>query len=236
MSIIRSMAGTHGVTHVKILHDPGTDEESTAEADALVQSGSGFFEVDTPIYEGDIVELPDPRGGVDRRLAQHVKVNNFGSRNMHHIEVEWGPAAAPRVAPVRRLTFDNLHPLVRSAAGDLFADGHFASAISEAFKSIEVRVKAVTGIDQSGAKLMAEAFNPANPRLDIATELGQSGRDEREGFQALFRGAMIGIRNPKAHELFTAEDPQIAPEYLGFASLLHRRIDHAEAQSPGLTQ
>lgn len=57
-------------------------------------------------------------------------------------------------------------------------------------------------------------------------------KDEREGFQALFRGAMIGIRNPKAHEVFKAEDPQTALEYLGFASLLHRRIDHAEQAAP----
>ena len=59
-------------------------------------------------------------------------------------------------------------------------------------------------------------------------EAGRNGQDEREGFLALFRGAMLGIRNPKAHELFTLEDPQRALEYLGFASLLHRRLDTAE--------
>ncbi len=143
---------------------------------------------------------------------------------------------APRLAPVRRLSFDNFHPRVQAAAGELFADGHFASAISEAFKSIEVRVKKATGIDQSGAKLMASAFHPTDPPLDVATEAGQSGKDEREGFQALFRGAMIGIRNPRAHELFKAEDPQTALEYLGFASLLHRRIDHAEQDAPTTTE
>jgi uncharacterized protein (TIGR02391 family) len=74
---------------------------------------------------------------------------------------------------------------------------------------------------------MGDAFQVENPRIDIATEEGQSGRDEREGFLALFRGSMIGIRNPKAHELLKAEDPQQALEYLGFASLLHRRIDAA---------
>lgn len=38
---------------------------------------------------------------------------------------------------------------------------------------------------------------------------------------------MLGIRNPRAHELFAAEDPQQALDYLGLASLLHRRLDAA---------
>jgi uncharacterized protein (TIGR02391 family) len=232
MSILKTMGGWHGITRVKIVHNPGTEGEAAIEVDALIQAEAGYFEIDTPIYGSDIVEVPDPRGGVDRRLAREVNMNNAGSAELHHIEVKWGKAPAPGIAPVRRLTFDNLHQRVQEAAGDLFADGHFASAISEAFKSIEVRVKQATGIDQSGAKLMAEAFQPLNPKLNVATETGQSGKDEREGFQALFRGAIIGIRNPKAHELFKAEDPQTALEYLGFASLLHRRIDHAILQLP----
>ena len=73
--------------------------------------------------------------GLERRLAKDVKVNNFGPTHMQHIAVEWGKAAAPRVPPVRRLTFENLHQAVREAAGDLFADGHFELAVTEAFKS-----------------------------------------------------------------------------------------------------
>ena len=72
---------------------------------------------------------------------------------------------------------------------------------------------------------MGEDFDGTTPKLDTATASGQSAADEREGFQALFRGAMLAIRNPKAHELFKPEDPQQALEYLGFASLLHRRLD-----------
>ena len=41
---------------------------------------------------------------------------------------------------------------------------------------------------------------------------------------------MLGIRNQGAHELFKESDPQEALEYLGFASLLHRRIDVAESK------
>ena len=234
MGFIESRGSMHDTSKVKIIHLSGTDDERTTEVRAMIQSKSGFFNVDTPIFVGDVVEVPDPRlepGGVERRLAQVVDVNNFGSLHMQHIEVTWGKAPPARVAVVRRLTFENLHEHVQAAAGELFADGHFASAVSEAFKSIEVRVRKLTGLDRSGAKLMGDAFGTESPIIDIAKESGQTGKDEREGFLALFRGAAIGIRNPKAHELFKPEDPQQALEYLGFASLLHRRIDGAAVQT-----
>lgn len=77
---------------------------------------------------------------------------------------------------------------------------------------------------------MQEAFKTAVPELGVSVRDGRSGVDEREGFLHIFRGAMIGIRNPGAHDLFKSGDPQEALEYLGFASLLHRRIDVAHAR------
>lgn len=223
------MGSRFGTQTVRIIHNADTDDETVEEVEAHIQGEKGFFDVDTPIFEGDFVEVEDPRRsqGVERRLATKVKVNNMGPSNMQHISVTWGGAVSPRVAPVRRLTFENLHPEVQSSAGSLFADGQYEAAVSEAFKSIEVRVRRVTGLDRSGAPLMAGAFKPEAPMIDVAAHEGHSGQDEREGFLHIFRGSMIGIRNPKAHELFETGDPQQALEYLGMASLLHRRIDSA---------
>lgn len=149
-------------------------------------------------------------------------MNDFGSSSSPH-QVPWGKAPVRRVAPVRRLTFENLHPEVQEAPRG-------ASLRTDIWllKSLEVRVGKLSGLDQSGSALMTTAFAAKSPTLDVGTESGRSGQDEREGFMALFRGAMIGIRNPKAHELFKEEDPQQALEYLAFASLLHRRIDLTE--------
>lgn len=219
-----------GVKKVVIVHAEGTEDESRTEVEAHIQAESGFFGTSTPIYEGDIVEVADPRGGIDRRLAAKVNVNDFGSRSLQHTQVFWGSAPAPRTAPVRRLSIENLHPEVMRAASDLFADGHFAAAVQEAYKSIDLRVKKLTGLNQSGTPLMGTAFSPKAPLLDVARASGTSGQDEREGFVALFRGAMLGVRNPNAHELLRNEDPQEAIEYLGFASLLHRRLDFAETK------
>ena len=95
MSVIRRIGGGHGISKVKIIHHAGTEVETVVETEALIQDGSGFFEMETPIHEGDIVEVPDPRKGPDgteRRLAKQLKVNSFGQPGMRLIQVKWGPA------------------------------------------------------------------------------------------------------------------------------------------------
>jgi uncharacterized protein (TIGR02391 family) len=229
------VAGFGPTEKVLIIHNEGGQDESHTEVDAHIQPQMGFFDVETPIYQGDVVELDDPRGGGgrERRLVAEVNVYSRAmAGSMAHTEVTWGKAPPVRRAAVRRLGLENLHERVIAAASDLFSDEHYQSAVSEAFKSLEVRVRDLTQLDKSGAPLMGDAFGGTAPRLDVAVETGRSGDDEREGFLALFRGAMLAVRNPKAHELFKPEDPQQALEYLGFASVLHRRLDIAQAKLP----
>jgi uncharacterized protein (TIGR02391 family) len=220
-------AGTEKVT---VIHAEGTDSESRIELEGHIQPKMGFFAVDAPIYEGDIVLVQDPRGGIDRRLAGEVNVYNIGSPNMRHTEVKWAKAQPVRTAPVRRLSIDGFHSEVVEAAGDLFADGHYAPAILEAFKRVELRVRAQSGLEGTGQDLMARAFHGDPAPIDVRVEAGQSGQDEQEGFRFLFMGAARGIRNPKAHEAVSQLDPQRALEYLALASLLLRRIDDAQAR------
>lgn len=230
MTPLPSRFHTLGTTTVTVVHNSGTDDEQRFETEAQVQAKAAFFAVDTPIYEGDVVEFPDPRGGTTRKVAASVDVNNPTGRSfrgMEHIHVTWGAAPPSHVVPVRRLSIENLHEAVIRSSSDLFADGHYEAAVSEAFKSIEVRVRDLAGSTQSGVKLMGEAFGGAKPRVSVATAACQSGKDEQEGFGALFRGSMLGVRNPRAHDLFRTQDPQQALEYLGFASLLHRQLDSA---------
>jgi uncharacterized protein (TIGR02391 family) len=223
MSFLES-AGTEPVT---IVHAEGTEEETHVDVRAHIQPETGFFEVDAPVYEGDIVLIADPRGGIERRLVGEVKVYNVGPARIRHTEVTWAKAPPIRVAPVRRLTLENLHPEIVDASGDLFTDGHFAPAILEAFKRVELRVRSQSGLAASGQDLMARAFAGDSPPIDVRVEGGQSGEDEQEGFRFLFMGAVRGIRNPKAHEAVSQVDPQRALEYLGFASILMRRLDDA---------
>ena len=233
MSSEPPMFRTFGHETVGVIHAEGTADEKRFSVEAHIQPDSGFVAVGTPIYEGDIIEINDPRGGTDRRLVKEVKIydpKGSGFRNMRYTELKWGKAPQPRIAPVRRLTIDKFHPRVIDAAGKLFADGHFSRAVGEAFLSIEVRVRGLLGTDNSGTKLMDEAFGGKEPRLRVSVHEGRSGEDEQAGFHAIFRGAMLGVRNPGAHELAVEQDPQEALEYLALASLLHRRLDISMAE------
>lgn len=225
-----------GLTRVVIVKNYGAEDEERIETEAqLHNSDEAYFALEDPLHVGDHVELPDPRGGLNVKIAdsiiQHpVPANmaaSFGGSTGYAV-VKWGTAAPVRRAPVRRLNIQRLHPQVVISSSSLFADQQYDSAVTEAMKSVEVRVRDLTGFQLSGAPLMQEAFKPKDPCLDVAVESGRSGDDEREGYFYLFRGAMIGIRNPKAHELSRGDDPDEALEVLALASILHRRLDVAE--------
>lgn len=87
---------------VVIVHAAGTAEETRRTTRAVIQAAKGFFDVKTQVYEGDIIEVDDPRGFVDRRTVAKVDVHD-GSAALAHLEVEWGPAvptpASPKAAP-----------------------------------------------------------------------------------------------------------------------------------------
>ena len=225
-----------GTRMVTLIREPGpTEQRSEVEASILNDQGTdkAYVATETPVYEGDIIELPDPRGGTVRFFAKKVVINDLPNgpfADMAFTEVHLSKDLPPRTAPVRRLSFEGLHPAVAEASADLFADGHFSRAVSEAFKSIEVRVRDLLGSETSGTKLMDEAFGGKAPRLNVSLHEGRSGQDEQAGFHAIFRGAMLGIRNPRAHELAVDQDAQEALEYLALASLLHRRLDSSTAE------
>lgn len=127
-----------------------------------------------------------------------------------------------------RISIVDLHPQVVAAAQSLFGSGHYFQAEFEAFKSLESRVRGLVGSDKSGVDLMGHVFRADNPLIDTATDPGRSGTAQREGYLALFRGAMLAVRDPKAHMPSRDLDPRETLEYLALASLLHRRLDITE--------
>lgn len=122
-----------------------------------------------------------------------------------------------------------LHAEVLRVASALFLDGHLANAIFEAFKVVEVRVHALSGLQGTGRDLMARAFRETKPALPLNRGKTEIDQDEQEGFKLIFMGAMQGIRNPKAHGHVVQEDEDRTLDYLHFASLLMHRLDNAEA-------
>lgn len=124
--------------------------------------------------------------------------------------------------------FDALssHPKIIKVSRKLFADGHYAQAIFEAFKAVNNAVKKKSGVtDKDGQALMAWVFNEEKPILKLNSLRTQSDKDEQIGFKLLYMGAMTGIRNPKAHDHILQTDPLRTLKYLAFASLLMEIID-----------
>jgi uncharacterized protein (TIGR02391 family) len=128
------------------------------------------------------------------------------------------------ISPITLYEAMQLHPRITRASKSLFHSGHYAEAIFAAFKAVNNFTKRKTGQSLDGKDLMAKVFNEDKPIIKLNKLVTRSERDEQEGFRFLYMGAMVGIRNPKAHDDIRQINPYKALEYLAFASLLMRRV------------
>jgi uncharacterized protein (TIGR02391 family) len=118
----------------------------------------------------------------------------------------------------------NLHPVVQEVASQLFKDGYYREAILNTYIALvqHVKLKSLrTDLDNTG--LMQTVFSAKNPSLIISDDF-----DEQQGFMWLYSGAVMAIRNPKAHRLIEQNDPQRTIEWLSFASVLLRVMDDSK--------
>jgi uncharacterized protein (TIGR02391 family) len=122
-----------------------------------------------------------------------------------------------------------LHARVITSAKTRFQGGHYADAVEAGLKELNSVVKELvkkkTGQELDGAALMQKAFSPNPPVLvaldDLCTD---SGRNIQQGYMQIFAGAMVGIRNPKAHANLTITKER-AWHFLFLASLLFHKLD-----------
>jgi uncharacterized protein (TIGR02391 family) len=214
-----------GNRRVTLVKGYGTDAERREAVEASVQPKMGFFGVTTPIEVGDVIEEPGPRagGGVIRRTVAKVEIYQSHG-HMDHIEVTWGDSPKPAPSKVRVLSIGELHHLVVKAGGGLYADGHVAQAVFEAMKAVEVRIRGITGLDESGTKLIGQAFGGMGPKWKLSKRAGRLGEDEHEGRRLMLLGASQAVRNLGAHEIEGIDDAS-AIELLGLASQFMRWLD-----------
>jgi uncharacterized protein (TIGR02391 family) len=141
--------------------------------------------------------------------------------------VEEFPAVdAPTQTPTSDFFMD-LDADIRRVSQQLFKDTHYADSVSAAFKELNHQVKQEykrrKNVELDGADLMRQAFSPKNPVFVLADQSNESGRNIQQGFMELFAGAMIGIRNPHAHENLVL-DSDDAKHFLYLASLLMKKF------------
>lgn len=90
-----------------------------------------------------------------------------------------------------------VHPTIVNKCFSLLKDGHFESAVLQAFKTIEtsIRAKIKAQPEDVGTKLIRKAFHPDNgPLTDL--ELPKA---EREAFCNYIAGAFGYYKNPCSH-------------------------------------
>ena len=121
--------------------------------------------------------------------------------------------------------FDFLDPELSKRCRSLWPS-HAETAVFEAFRIVEERLRALVGESSEGEdpligeKLITRALNPKNGIL-IDTSLTSS---EREGLYLMFKGAYQFVRNPRAHRIVEENDSQLAVELLYHADLLLRLL------------
>lgn len=217
-----------GDRKVTLVKDIGTEIESRQEIVGSIQPKQGFFDARTPVMVGDVIEDKDPRtpGGVLRYPVADVAI--YQGHGLDHIEVTWGRPLRPPTPKPMILTIGTLHPLVGDVAGSLYADGHHAQAVFEAMKAVEIRVREISGVDETGQKLMGRVFGGSSPMFRLTRRSDKFGQDEHEGRTLMLLGAMQGVRNLGAHALAGISEA-LALEHLAVASLLMHWLDEVAA-------
>lgn len=122
----------------------------------------------------------------------------------------------------------DLHPRIAAVCADLYRDGHYRNAVLDASVALVNYVKEKSRRhDLDGAGLMTTVFSKKNPILAFNDRKDATDEDEQEGMMHLFVGAVLGLRNPRAHALLD-DSPEMALEYIGLISLLAKRVDQSK--------
>jgi len=121
-----------------------------------------------------------------------------------------------------RNIYQGLPPIVRQ----LFDNGHYAQATFEAYKFVDNEIQRHGSSHKSGFALMMEVLGGENPVVRLTPMLSVSQQDEQKGFQFLFAGAVLAIRNPRGHDSIS-DDPDLCLDHLSLGSLLLRRLAEA---------
>lgn len=191
-------------------------------------------------YYVRLTQLYAGGGVVVGRLHQHEIVQNYtkGKESalaalvsikaiMEEALADAGEGADAATRAIRAYEGLELHPKIARACSALYRDGHYAEAIEKAVKVLNKQVRLMSEIELDGSKLMEQAFGGKTPKLRFNELAGDSDRDEQIGYMMLFKGAVSGLRNPRAHRLME-DDPERALEFIAFVSLLAKLLDEAE--------
>ncbi|WP_314645680.1 TIGR02391 family protein [uncultured Microbacterium sp.] len=155
---------------------------------------------------------------------------NSGSGGEFRLTTE-GLAAAregsgAHVEAAMRLHAD-LHPALSEARLN-FERGSYQTAVFEATRQVEVRVRDLSGLgaDTYGVQLMHTAFNPDNGPLTTGEVAA-----EKKAIASLFAGTIGAFKNASGHRVVHFEDPSEAADIIHLADLLLRIVERAAGET-----
>jgi uncharacterized protein (TIGR02391 family) len=159
-------------------------------------------------------------GFVARKPAQGVGDNYILTRSGEEFLKEQGKRKFFKV-PIRDLVAD---PDILNKTESVLANGDLDLAVLAAFKVVEERLRAKSGLDPSfyGVQLVSKALNPKNGLLVYPHAKTQS---ESEAVHNLFSGSVGAFKNPASHRTVAYDDQQHALQTIALADLLVRYID-----------
>jgi uncharacterized protein (TIGR02391 family) len=107
-----------------------------------------------------------------------------------------------------------------------FIRGDYDTAVFQAFKEVEVRVRKRAGLGSSdiGVSLMRKAFNPTDGILTDKT----ADKGEQVARMELFAGAIGTFKNPSSHRDVGLTDPREAADIIHLANTLIRILEIVE--------
>jgi uncharacterized protein (TIGR02391 family) len=146
------------------------------------------------------------------------------ARQLQKVASDASPSAPAHVNGSQTL-FDGM--VTEPELRQLFLDGHYSQAVEEGFKFLNNLVRRRTGSTADGASLMTTALSPKGPLLKLNDMKTTSQLDQQQGYMRMLEGAMLGIRNPRAHDHRHADEPRNALELLAFCNHLVRTVVNA---------
>lgn len=203
-------------------------------------SYSSAVRFNTPIYEKvhkDITEFIYKNHFEDTEEWRKISANLLYKSNQRMIVSE-ADIIVVQLEKIKRrvLAQENeafwgyIHPKIKILVFDKFIGKHYADSVETAFKEINFRLKKIykkqKDEEKDGSALMTSIFSGKNPILCFGELDTKSGEDVQVGYMRIFEGAMLGIRNPKAHENMSINKDS-AIKRLILVSLLMDKIDEA---------
>jgi uncharacterized protein (TIGR02391 family) len=162
--------------------------------------------------EKEIMIAPQPGQSMGNWV--YVTKKGFKYRNKADLETYRKGGLLPKESLDKKLV-EKVYPL--------FLRGDYDTAVFQAFKEVEVRVRKKAGLpnDLIGVQLMRKAFHPDEGKLTNRESLPA----ERQSLSDLFSGSIGSFKNPSSHREIDLNNPHEASEIILFANYLLRLVD-----------